>query len=1152
MDRCCGHGIFDVQERPINCTFGTLHGKLLVDSASRPGEPSPDSFVVVVNDEGQHALWRAGLDLPDGWARASAAMARDECLAAIDGAWPDIAPASVRASVRAGVRAGVPAGADGVRLVHEAFAEQAGRRPDATAVIAGRTQLSYGELDASANRLAHYLGQIGAGPETMIGVYLERGVDLIRAMLAILKAGAGYLPIDPSLPPERVGAICSQVRPAAVIAARPGTFPGTGARLLPLGELAAELAGLPSTPPAAGLHPDNLCYAIYTSGSTGDPKPVAVSHRSLACVIGELAGEYAIADDDRVAQMASMAFDTSIEQVFVALTAGATLLLPPPGTMAPSELLRRIERRHATVLDLTPAYWHQLLALTEPADERLRSVRLMITGGEPADPEVCRAALRAAPWARLLNAYGLTETTITSALFDVGAWLPAASQAEIARVPVGRPVGRARITVVNEELEPAAAGTAGEICIGGEAVARGYLGRPALTAERFVPDPGGVPGSRMYRTGDLGRWLEGGNLEVAGRMDRQLKVRGFRVEPGEIESVLAGHPDIGQVSVVPSTSRTGDTRLVAYYTPSAGAAQHRSAAAFRSYLLDRLPGYMIPAAFIARHRLPTAPERDQAAADQAAADDTAADETARDRTAAQPVLPRQRRPGKGERPTPTQAGLAALWARLLHREHVGLDDDFFALGGNSLLAAEMLAGTQASFRIPADSVRPLTRCLLRDPTLRGFAAAVQDARSGSLGADGDQQQIDFEGEAALDVSVRRDGARSRPRPDWRAPREILLTGATGFLGAHLLRELLAATDARVWCLVRARDETEALGRIERAAARYELPAPAAGRVVPLPGDLAKPGLGLSDSRFRALARDVDIIYHPGALVNFIYPYQELRAANVTGTREVIRLAGTYRGIPVHYVSTTAVLAGLGVEGIHQVSEETPLGYPEQLRMGYVETKYVAEELLRNAGRAGLPVAIYRPLDVVGSVDTGAWSTSTEMCALIRFMTDTGLAPEIDLPLDYVPADVCAAAIRHISVTEGATGRTYHLASPEHALLAVLVGRLRDRGYRIDDVAFADWVRELARQAALDPSHPMAAFMPLFVDRGGASGLTVAEMYLAHVFPTYSRTNTERGLRGSGIVFPPVNGELIDRNIDRLMESGYLPSPSARRLPSHAD
>jgi thioester reductase-like protein len=515
-------------------------------------------------------------------------------------------------------------------------------------------------------------------------------------------------------------------------------------------------------------------------------------------------------------------------------------------------------------------------------------------------------------------------------------------------------------------------------------------------------------------------------------------------------------------------------------------------------------------------------------------------------------MPRQRVPRQRERLTPTQAGLAALWARLLHREHVGLDDDFFALGGNSLLAAELLAGTRASFRIPSDSVRPLTRCLLRDPTLRAFAAAVRDARAGRLGADGDQQEGDFVAEAALDVTIRRDGVPSRPRPDWRRPREVLLTGATGFLGAHLLRELLAATDARVWCLVRAGDEGEVTRRIAQAAARYELPAPPEGRVVPLPGDLAQPRLGLSDRQFRDLARTLDIIYHPGALVNFIYPYQELRAANVTGTREVIRLAGECRGIPVHYVSTTAVLAGLGVEGVRTVTEETPLRYPEQLRMGYVETKYVAEELLRNAGRAGLPVAIYRPLDIVGSIGTGAWSTSTEMCALIRFMTDTGLAPDIDLPLDYVPADVCAAAIRHISVTAGATGRTYHLASPEHALLGVLVGRLRDRGYRIDDVAFGDWVRELARQAALDPSHPMAAFMPLFVDRDGPSGLTVADMYLAHVFPTYSRTNTERALGGSGIAFPPVDGPLIDRNIDRLMDSGYLPSPSSSRLSSHAD
>jgi amino acid adenylation domain-containing protein/thioester reductase-like protein len=1142
---------------------------------NQPGGTAQDAFVVVVNDDEQHALWQARLSVPPGWRRSSAVrssgiMSRSECLAAIDDCWQDVTPASVRAGAAA--RPARVGGGGGGPFVHELFAEQAVRRPDAPAVIAGRARVTYRELDESANRLAHYLGEIGVGPEAVIGVYLERGIDVIRAILAIMKAGGGYLPLDPALPAERLNGICSQVRPAAVIAAWAETFPGTGTRVLPLGELSANLAGRPATAPAARLHQDNLCYAIYTSGSTGDPKAVAVSHGSLACVIDELAGEYEIGDDDRVTQFASIAFDTSIEQVFVALTRGATLMLPPPGAIAPSDLLRGIQRKRVTVLDLTPAYWSHMLAHTERADERLRSVRLMITGGEPADPGICRAALRAAPWARLLNAYGLTETTITSTLFDVGRGLVAADPSalpeaalpeaalsevalsEVAGVPVGRAVGRSRIMVLDEKLDPVPVGTAGEIYIGGCGVARGYLGRPAPTAARFVPDPGGVPGRRMYRTGDLGRWLAGGDLEVAGRLDRQLKVRGFRVEPGEIESVLAGHPDIDQVSVVASRRSSGDTRLVAYYTPSrlaaAGSAPpRRPAATFRSYLLDRLPGYMIPAVFIARHHLP--PSLAHGAGPESKAD------AERYRIAGDQIVPKQR-----ERLTPTQAGLSVLWARLLQREHVSVADDFFALGGNSLLAAEMLARTRASFGIPADSVRPLTRCLLRDPTLRGFAAAVRDARAGRLSADGDQPEIDFASEARLGLRIRRDGAPSRLRPDWRSPREILLTGATGFLGAHLLSELLATTNARVWCLVRELDEDEALRRIAHAAARYELPALADSRVMPLPGDLAEPRLGLSDAQFRDLARDIDVIYHLGALVNFIYPYQELRAANVAGTREIIRLAGLYRGIPVHYVSTTAVLAGLGVAGVRAVTEETALANPERLRMGYVETKYVAEELLRNAGRAGLPVAIYRPLDIVGSIDTGAWSTSTELCALIRFITDTGLAPDIDLPLDFVPADVCAAAIRYISVgghslsgsslRDGGTGCTYHLASPRHAPLGALVDRLRDCGYQIADVAFGDWVGELARHAVRDPSHPMAAFMPLFVDRDGASGLTVAEMYLAHTFPSYSRSNTTRALAGSGIAFPPVNGRLLDRNIDRLMESGYLPAPSARQLRAHAD
>jgi len=312
-------------------------------------ETAPDDFVVVANSLGQHSLWRSALTAPRGWRPRSGVMPRSDCLKAIEAAWRDIAPASLTA--RPGRQ---PAGGD--RFIHEIVAGQAAARPDAVAVVTGRARVTYRELDKSAARLAARLRELGVGPEAAVGVHLERGIDLIRAILAVMKAGGGYLPLDPSLPAERLNRMCAQVGPAVVITATADSFPGPAASLLPLSELAADLARGPGAAPDGRPHPDNLCYIIYTSGSTGDPKAVAVSYASLAAVIGALADDYQIGPEDRVAQLAAIAFDTSVEQTFVTLTAGATLILPPPGTLAPSDLLRGIERRAATVIDLTPAY----------------------------------------------------------------------------------------------------------------------------------------------------------------------------------------------------------------------------------------------------------------------------------------------------------------------------------------------------------------------------------------------------------------------------------------------------------------------------------------------------------------------------------------------------------------------------------------------------------------------------------------------------------------------------------------------------------------------------------------------------------------------------------------------------------------------------
>jgi amino acid adenylation domain-containing protein/thioester reductase-like protein len=1025
--------------------------------------------------------------------------------------------------------------------VHDLFDAQAARQPGRDAVVSEQARLTYRQLSQSANQLAHQLRALGVGPETLAGVCLERGTEAIRCLLAVLKAGGAYLPLDPALPAARLAQMCSQARPGVILAGRAeaAAFPATGARLLVLEELAPVLAGRQVAAPDIRLHPDNAAYVICTSGSTGQPKAVAVSHGSLACVLAQLTREYRISARDRVLQLASLGFDTSVEQALVTLLGGATLMLPAAGTVAPAELRRYLVQQQVTVVDLTPAYWHQLLAGTRAGDDRLRSVRLMITGGDLADRADCQAARQAAPAARLLNAYGLTETTITSALFDVGADAaaepvpPRAAAAEPARVPVpaGTALPHAQLLVLDASLILVPAGEEGEIYIGGCGIARGYLGRPDLTAQRFVPNPySAQPGGRMYRSGDLGRWREDGNLEVIGRMDRQLKVGGYRVEPAEIERALAGHPGVGEATVIARDTGSANRQLVAYYTRRRGGAPGGPAggqppdlpseASLRSFLAARVPGFMIPAAFIAVDQLPATPAGAPGPHPPAG-----------------PVLTAS---GPQGGYTPMQAGVSHLWSELLTTGPVSLDDDFFALGGDSLLAAEMLARARVMFGISAGHIRPLTRSLLRDPTLRGFAAAAQDARAGRLTAGPAASRADFTRDAELDHPI---STGMGPPPDRQRPREILLTGATGFLGIHLLRALTTATAARVHCLVRAQDAAHARRRIADTARRYEVDLDLdLDRVVPVTGDLAAPALGLPADVFSELARTIDVIHHAGALVNFIYPYEELRAANVTGTRELIRLAGLYRGIPVHYVSTTTVLAGFGAAGVRQVTESTPLAHADQLRMGYVETKFVAEELLRNAGRAGLPIAIYRPLDIGGDQRHGVWNTATEMCALIKFITDTGLAPDTDLPLDIVPVDICAAAISYISLHAGLSGRTYHLASPKHARLGLLVDRLRQHGFGIKEIAYEEWVDVLLENAARIPGHPMSHFVPLFVGRCEESGLTVAEMYLEHVFPSYTRTNTEQALRGSGIALPVVDSELLDLNIAHLMATGYLRAP----------
>ncbi|WP_433390771.1 amino acid adenylation domain-containing protein [Micromonospora sp. KLBMP9576] len=993
--------------------------------------------------------------------------------------------------------------------VHELIAVRAAEQPDRIALVQGDARVSYADLERRANGLAHRLVDEGAGPDRVVMVHLERSIDAVVGLLAVWKAGAAYLPVDPGLPDGRVETFVKETGCASVV-----THERDLARFahLPVTALTVTGAAGGATAPAVAVSGGDAAYVIYTSGSTGTPKGVVVEHGSLSHLCGELAGRYGVVPDDRVLQFGALSFDTSIEQIAVALLGGATLVLPELA-WAPSELPERLRHHGVTVMDLTPAYWRRFLAEAGTAAREL-PVRLVIVGGEAVNAADCRTALELMPGVRLVNAYGLTETTITTCLMELTPdVLPARGTA-----PVGRPLPGAAVYVLDERGRPVAPGERGEIHIGGLGVARGYVTEDE--AGRFRVDPfASAPGARMYRTGDLGSWTAEGHLEVIGRADRQVKIRGFRVEPGEIEATLATHEHVDTVAVT-TYVHDGQRRLAAYHT----GARPPGAAELREFAGRHLPDYMVPTAFVALDELPlkvngkvdlaALPAPRAATLAPAVADDAPVDLVER--------------------------GVTRLWGQVLGVPRVLPDDNFFAQGGNSILAAELLAKIRGSFGVLITQVRPLIRLLLEDATPRGLARAVRAARAGTLAGDDTRRRVDFAAETELDVPIRREVP---DEPCWPEPRHVFLTGATGFLGVYLLRELLDTTDAVVHCLVRADSPAQGMARVQANARHYfgaDLAGyAAAGRIVAVPGDLAAPGLGLPEATFDALARTVDVIHHPGGAVNFIYPYAHMRPANVDGTREIIRMAARHRNVPVHYTSTMAVVAGFGTAGVRHVDEDTPLAYADHLSVGYVESKWVAEALLHTAAQRGLPVAIYRAADISGDGVAGAWNTATEMCAMKKFVVDTGTAPVAELPLDYTPVDVFAAAVAHIARTTLPAGEVYHLTNPGKVNISLLVQRLRAHGHDIREVPWAQWLDEMVRVAVEQPDHPMTPFAPLFIDRCATGEMSVAEMYLETTFPAFSRTNVHHALRGSGIEIPAVDAAMLDRYLGYLTRTGFL-------------
>ncbi|MGA8150806.1 MAG: amino acid adenylation domain-containing protein [Terriglobales bacterium] len=608
------------------------------------------------------------------------------------------------------------------KCLHEVIEAQADSVPGHPAVVCRTQALSYREFNDRANQLAHYLRSRGVGPNERVGICLEPSTEFAIAVLAVLKSGAACVPLDPNYPADRRAYMLQDVQARLLISGE-GMLPeaaASGCELLFLADHLEAISSQPRSNPDSGVKPDHIAYVIYTSGSTGKPRGVLLTHAGLVNYNANAARLYSITPNDRVLQFCSVSFDIALEEQFITWLSGATLVQRTDETpLAVPEFLEWIEQQRVTVLDLPTAYWHEwvheLPELTRLAPPELR---LVIVGGEKPSSQAYAVWRKAVgPRIRWINTYGPTEASICATAFEPGC-NPDTPVPD--NIPIGRPLPNTRVYVLDRHLNPVPVGTSGELHIAGVGVARGYFNRPEMTAEKFIPDPfSSEPGARLYKTGDLARYLPSGDIEFLGRRDHQIKIRGFRVEPGEIETALSKHPTVREVAVIAREDVPGDKRLVAYLVPVQGT--ELSTAELRRYLQGQLPDHMVPSAFVILPAMPLTPNGKINRRGLPAPEF----ETVQDGFAI---------------PTDAlQAQLVPLWESVLGRKPIGVRDDFFEMGGHSLLAARLMhrIGGALGKTLPlamlfeAPTIEQLAKVLSQDGWSRHWSSLVPIQPAGS-------------------------------------------------------------------------------------------------------------------------------------------------------------------------------------------------------------------------------------------------------------------------------------------------------------------------------------------------------------------------------------------------------------------------------------
>jgi amino acid adenylation domain-containing protein/thioester reductase-like protein len=979
--------------------------------------------------------------------------------------------------------------------IHQLFEIQAVKTPDAVAVVFETQQLTYQELNRKANQWAHYLNGLGVRSETLVGVCVERSLEMLIVLLGILKAGGAYVPLDPSYPVDRLALMIEDAELPILVTQQKllPNLPPTSAKVIYLED---------SIEPSCFENPDrtvtseNLAYTIYTSGSTGKPKGVQILHGAVVNFLQSMQEAPGITAQDTLLAITTISFDIAVLELFLPLTVGARIAIASREVASDAtQLIQLIEQSEATILQATPATWRMILASGWQGNSRLK----ILCGGEALTRALADQLLDRA--ASLWNLYGPTETTIWSMIHRV--------EHDDRPVPLGMPIANTQIYVVQEltrrkedTLKLAAVGEIGELYIGGQGIARGYLNRPELTCDRFVSNPFSPESdARLYRTGDLARVSPDGRIEIVGRADHQVKIRGYRIELGDIETALSQHSAIRESVVIAREDSAGNPQLVAYVV-----AQNLRSIEIRSWLKERLPSYMVPATVVFMDRLPLTPNLKV---------DRRALPAPTFEIEEEVVLPR----------TELEQKMADLWTAVLETE-VGVYQNFFESGGDSLRTALLLTRMREAFQMDLS-----LECLFKAPTIAALAEVIEAMESCGSSVGFNTTPEELWTDATLDESI-----CPQPVAISGIPQRVFLTGATGFIGAFLLQELLQSSQVSVYCLVRADNLELASDRLRQVLERYQLWQDSFGsRIIPILGDLSQPRFGLTPSQFEELADRIDAIYHSGAYVNLVYPYPALRDANVLGTQEVLRFATQMRTIPVHYISTIDVFHSTQYEDANNIPESDELASCEGYSEGYAQSKWVAEKLVMAARDRSLPVCIYRLGMITGHSQTGAFQLDNMICRMIKGFMQMGCAPDLDLPMYLAPVDYITQAIAHLSRQPKSFGKTFHLVSPHSLSIQQFVADLNRLDCAIDLIPYRQWQTKLHEMPPENTLTPMAS---MFTKRSAEQSYTLIEK--ATFTQSFEATNAQIGLGDTDITCPQITISVLQNYLSYFQRQAFLP------------